>query len=64
MISRYCIQKNYNKFQVTIVRNQVHYYIGTFSTIEEAINKRDKELIKYNSGLELDYKSVKKYNLK
>lgn len=54
----YCIQKCYRKFKVTIVRKGVHYYFGTFNTINEAIKIRDNALAKYNSGQMFEYKTA------
>lgn len=56
----YCIQKNYHKYNVTVVRNGYHYYLGSFCTLDDAIETRNQFLENYDKGVML-YKSKRKY---
>ena len=61
---KYAIQRQGNRYQVTVVRNGYHFYLGTFADANTAQGARN-EFLKYYRRGELDdcwlIKSVKRY---
>lgn len=57
----YNIQQNSKRFQVTVVRQSFHYYLGTFGTQGQAIKERNKFIEAYNNGEGVWYVSKKRY---
>ena len=54
----HCVEKTYNRFMTTVVRNGMRYYLGTFSTEKEGVDARDEFLYNYNNSLPLKYKTA------
>jgi hypothetical protein len=55
------IQYSYKKYYITIVRHNVHYYLGAFNSLQEAKDVRDTFLLSLEYGWELEYVSKNNY---